>query len=188
MKTLLLAVGVLLVLGACASLPPPESDSSALVVGYLVEDYPDGFYNKAPRTLRHGINIGVRNLTQGTRFTVKTSDGYFYFLSNGTDNYLLEGYELEVKESGEGTYMVRGKLDRRFGATPGKLVYLGNLTITQAQPEKTIEKLGGRETYWHFEASVDLQWKKQDLLEYLRGVDHESVWLEREIVQEEWKS
>jgi hypothetical protein len=188
MKSFVLAVGVLLALGACASLPPPESDGSALVAGYLVEDYPDGFYNKAPRTIRHGINLTIRNLTQDTKFTVKTSNGYFYFLSNGTDSYLLENYELDVRESGEGTYFVGGKLGRKFGATPGKIVYLGHLTIKRSQPEKTKEELSGRQTYWHFETSVDLQWKQGELLEFLRGIDPESVWLDREIVQEKWET
>ena len=68
----------------------------------------------------------------------------------------------------------------------GKVVYLGHATIVKSSPEQTDEVV--TKSYWSFDTSVDVQWNKDGVLEYLREMGAESVWLQREIVEVKKKS
>jgi len=183
---LITAVAVSL-LCACVGLPPPEKQGNCLVVGYLAEDYPDGFFQLPPRTVSDGMGIRFTNLTRGSRFTVRTSHGYYYFLSNGTDEYVLESYEWKVEEmGGTSRYSGGGKLGLKLQSVPDKVLYLGHVTVIQTKPQLGKDTLEKDTTYWRFDTKIDFQWKDDDVRGFIRDRDAGSPWLRYALVQHKW--
>ncbi|TVQ38087.1 MAG: hypothetical protein EA384_10080 [Spirochaetaceae bacterium] len=176
----LIALIALIVAGAllsCAGLPPPRGDSNALIVGYLAEDYPDGYFNLPPRTISQGITLRFLNVSQNRRFTLKTRRGYFFFQSNGTDQYVLERYETEV-QAPDGSKMRTGAdLNRSFRAVPDSVVYLGHLTIVREKPRQAAVAGAPRTLYWTFDSRFDFQWAEEKAREFIRSRDADSEWL-----------
>jgi hypothetical protein len=185
MKKLLLGflVVLLLCLGACAGLPPPEEGESSLVIGSLVLDFPDGFYALKPCCFTRGVKLKILNATSGKRFSLTTNDGYFYFLSNGTDEYVLESYEY-TKRTDKGESMVGSNVGQKFTPVPNSLVYVGHITITYAAPEKVDKDKLGRKTttYWNYKISAGVDYDSDTLMEYIEETDPGSAWLSYELV------
>src|SRR3989304_8102826 len=100
MKYVLLMASLIFALSSCASIPAPEKADDSLVIGHLVLDFPDGFFEQPSRTIESGVMLHLVNTTKQTRFSLLTSGGYFRFLSHGADEYLLKGYEFSKRESG----------------------------------------------------------------------------------------
>ena len=88
-KLLWSALVVLLTLGACAGMPEPEEAENSLVIGSLVLDYPDGFFDMKPCCFTRGVKLTILNTTTNRRFTLTTDDGYFYFLSTPVPDSLV---------------------------------------------------------------------------------------------------
>jgi hypothetical protein len=174
---------LLLVLGACAGFPPPEEGGSSLVIGSLVLDYPDGFFDLKPCCFTRGVKLVILNATTDKRFSLTTDDGYFYFLSNGTDNYVLESYEY-TKRTDTGEYNVGRNVGQKFSPVPNSLVYLGHITITYAAPDKVDKDKLGRKTttYWDYNVSAGMDYDSDALLEYIREIEPDSSWLSYELV------
>ncbi len=179
MKQAVLVFCILAALGACASFPQPEGEGNSLVIGYLALDFPDGYFNRPARTIRSGIRLHLRNESRQTDFSLMTSSGYYYFLSNGTDSYSLESYEYE--DTAERAKLGRSKIDLKFEITPGKVVYLGHLTISYKIPKLTLDSLE-KKTY-RFEVDSSVRWEKEETLLYIVGRDPDSRWLEYEVVE-----
>lgn len=55
--------GFIFILVSCASFPEPKEEGDSLVIGSFVVDFPDGFFNKAPRTVKEGVWIEFENIT-----------------------------------------------------------------------------------------------------------------------------
>ena len=185
MKKLLLGflVVLLLCLTACAGLPKPEEGGSSLVIGSLVLDYPDGFFDLSPCCFTRGVKITIQNATTGKHFSLTTNNSYFYFLSNGTDEYVLESYEY-TKRTDKGEYNVGRNVDQKFSPVPNSLVYLGHITITYAAPDKVDKDKLGRKTttYWDYNVSADVDYDSEALRGYIEETDPGSAWLSYELV------
>jgi hypothetical protein len=184
MKKLLLGtVIVLLALGACAGLPEPEETGNSLVIGSLVLDFPDGFFGLKPCAFNRGVKLTFLNTTTNRRFTLSTSDGYFYFLTSGADTYVLESYEFS-KKTDTHEYNVGRDVDRSFTPAPGSLVYLGHITITYSAPDMVSKDRLGRKTstYWDYDVSAGVDFETDALLDYIRETEPESSWLTCELV------
>jgi hypothetical protein len=129
---------IAMLLASCASIPEPENESSSLVIGSLILDFPDGFFGETPRTLDSGVYVHVVNTTQGTDFHVSTgSGGYFYFLSNGTDHYSIEDYSFDERSTASmiKTVTLQGKIAHSFTASSRCVQYLGCVRETRAGRE-----------------------------------------------------
>ena len=187
MKTLLLLTAAVVagVLCSCAGLPPPENEGNCLVVGYLADDYPDAFFDRGPRTIVHGMTLRLTNLTQNRKFTARTNGGYFYFLSNGTDEYQLESYEYQIEQSGA-KYSSGGNLRWKFKAAPGKILYLGHATVVNKDLRQVKEAPDGRTHTFHYAQSRDLQWKDDEMLGFVRDRDAKGSWLGYPLVRQVW--
>ena len=182
-KLLWSALVVLLTLGACAGMPEPEEAENSLVIGSLVLDYPDGFFDMKPCCFTRGVKLTILNTTTNRRFTLTTDDGYFYFLSNGTDEYVLVGYEY-TKRTDKGEYNVGREVGRSFTPVPDSLVYLGHITITYSAPDQVSKERLGRKTtrYWDYDVSAKVDFTTDALLDYIRETEPESSWLTYELV------
>jgi hypothetical protein len=185
MKKLLLGtvIVLLLALGACAGMPEPDESENSLVIGSLVLDYPDGFFGQAPRTFAYGVKLRFLNTTTGKRFTLTTSDGYFYFVASGRDEYVLESYEF-YKEMSNTKYTIGDDIGKAITPASNKLVYLGHFTITYASPELVTRDFsgGGTTTYWDFDISAATEYDNAALLNYIREKDPDCCWLTYDLV------
>jgi hypothetical protein len=174
----------IVVLAGCASLPRPESDDNALVVGYLVLDFPDGFFADRARKVSDGVQVSFINTTQQREFTVRTIDGYFCFLSNGSDDYVMKTYKYETRSNSGGSATVGGgEIMREISTKPGKVVYLGHITVTYGSPKRTKSLGGDAQSFWSFDIRADSRWDLDGLHQYLVRRDSKGDWLEREVVK-----
>jgi hypothetical protein len=174
-----LIVGVLSLLAGCASLPVPESPEDSLVIGYFVLDFPDGFFEQNRHTFTSGVTLNFINETTGKKFWLITSEGYFQFLSNGTDSYAFESYKLETSNGS-----VNGGIDKKFAAKPHSVLYLGQLTLIYAKPKKTYKtSMDLKTVYWEFQNSSNFAYNEEELRGYLQGKDPQCPWLEYEVAR-----
>ena len=137
MKKLILAAAIMTLLLSCASIPDAEKPDDSLVIGTLSLDFPNGFFDRAEsRTVQSYIQITIKNVTHGTSFTVPTSqDGHFAFLSNGSDSYDVDSYDVEVRLT-DGKYHLQGRLNFSFTARPKVIFFIGDLTVTYVRPQR----------------------------------------------------
>jgi hypothetical protein len=182
-KLLWAALAALLALGACAGMPEPDEAENTLVIGSLVLDFPDGFFGQSPRSFAYNVKLNIRNATTGKRFTLTTSDGYYYFLSSGRDMYVLEGYEYYVEMTNH-RYNISRNIGMTIAPEAGKLYYLGHITITYGSPELVSRDLSGGEktTYWDFDISSNTEYKPGAVKLYIREKDPDCCWLTYELV------
>ncbi len=177
MKHVLLILGIGLVLASCASLPEPEGEGTSLVIGHLTLDFPDGFFDMPARTIQNGIKINFLNATRQTKFSLQTLSGYYYFLANGTDSYVLESYEYEF----EHVTMSRSEVKWEIAVTPDKVYYLGHLTISYLTPKLTLES--GSSRRWSYTPDSSMKWDKDAVRLFIRKSKPDSRWLEYEVVE-----
>lgn len=177
MKKRIAILGLLPLLLSCASFPEPEAPENSLVIGYLVLDYPDGYFEHGRRTFTSGITVNLTNQASGRKFWLTTSNGFFHFLSNGTDSYTLDTYKLSVEGATS-----EGRLKRSFTTKPHSVVYLGHLTLTYAHPQKKVSNLDTKLVYWDYEFSSSFKYNEGDLQTYLQSRDPDGPWQEYEVV------
>jgi hypothetical protein len=183
--TATIAAVLLAALASCASIPKPSDENTALVIGNLVLDFPDGFFRAYARTVEDRVRVEIVNKTQQSKFSMYTKDGYFSFLSNGTDEYVLMTYSYETQMSGGGKGSIGGQeIMGQISTTPGKVVYVGHITITYNAPNKSTTLGGGAQTFWNYDVNFDLDWNTSALEEYLATKDPDGTWLSRGIVNE----
>jgi hypothetical protein len=170
-------IGALGLLLGCASIPEPEGPDDSLVIGYLALDFPDGFFEENKRTIESLITLSFINETRGRSFRLTTKEGWFQFLSNGTDSYLYDYYEYK---SSSGS--VRGQLQKKFAVRPRCVYYLGHLTITYNRPKLSTQgSLDPRTQYWDYDRSSSFSYNDEEVRNYLEFEDPASPWLAYEV-------
>ena len=70
MKRVILLLACIAVVFSCKSLPKPGNDTDSLVIGGFTWEFPDGFFELAPKTLTNDITLGMVNLSNGKRFYI----------------------------------------------------------------------------------------------------------------------
>ena len=185
MKQIVFIVGtVAVVIGllSCAGFPEPATEGNSLIIGSLILDFPDGFYDTPPTKFDMNVQLSFRNVTQDTRFDVYTNRGYFYFQTNGTDQYVLEDFQLLKITIGNTRYSFSGgPVNMKMENSPNKVIYLGHIVFTYTAPGATQRK--GRTTYYNYDTSVSVDWDKDVLRQYIIQKQADSPWLDREIVE-----
>jgi len=186
MKRLALLAGILVLLASsagCASLPKPKGEGSSLVIGSLVLDFPDGFFDLPKRRIEGALAVNFRNVTTGRKFSLLTErGGMFCFLSNGSDEFLLESYEYKEQSGAGGYTMGVTPLNLKIPTTTDKVIYLGHITAIYAKPTLYRESGSGGGT-WKFDDSYALNWDKDAVLAYILKKQPESQWLTREVLE-----
>ena len=182
---LVITVIITVILISCAGLPKPIEDSDSLITGNFLLDFPDGFFNRPPITIGHGVTLNFINVNTKKGFSVKTADdGYFRFLSNGRDDYLFLSFEYSKESGSHGRYTLsEAPIERKITNSPHKIIYIGHFIYTYAQVErgKTTSKGRGETKYYKYEQSISVESNKKALLEYLQNKQPDSPWLNYEI-------
>jgi hypothetical protein len=176
------ALAMIAFLWSCAGFPEPAGEGTSLVIGSLVIDYPDGFYDKPARKFDMDVKVTFKNTTQKRNFDLYTSHGYFYFQSNGSDAYALESFNLPDVVIGDSRYSGIGStIGMEIAVTPSKVIYLGHIVLTMAAP--SVAQLSGRESTYHYETSSSWDWHKDELRRFITQKQADSPWLQMEIVE-----
>jgi hypothetical protein len=179
MKQLILLAGVIALLCSCASFPEPESQGDSLVIGSFVLDFPDGFFNQPPRKITSGVTLHMVNVTKNRNFTLMTMyPGYFYFLTNGSDEFKFDSWEFET----EGYQLHRNPIKWRIIPAPDKVIYIGHSSIMYLKP-KIKRAYGDQSSTWNFEHDFSFKWDKEATLQFIKKIAPESQWLSREVVE-----
>lgn len=171
------AVVFLALLASCTSFPTPQSDTDSLVVANLVLDFPDGFFDRGPRTLERNVRVRFENTANGQIGTMRTSDGYVSFLARDGGEYRLVGYEYEETVA-DVTYSGSLDLDIPFSVKQGTVTYLGDINVVYGLPERSGQQSrGSRSTrFYEFEISVSVVNNTAGVEDYLAAEDVESAW------------
>ena len=182
MKRLLLFAGIVALLFSCASFPEPEGQGNSLVIGNFILDFPDGFFDLSARKITSGVTLHLANRTKGTKFALITSSpGYFYFLTNGSDEFELESSEYAAEGLGH-RYKMNIPIRIKIMNTPDKVIYLGHITSTYTLPKIEKESGTGSRT-WNFETEWTTTWDQEGLRLYIVEVSPNRQWLNREVLE-----
>jgi hypothetical protein len=181
----LLWVGAVVVVAAmmlsCAGFPQPVEEGNSLVIGSLILDFPDGFYDTPPRKFDMNVQMTFRNITQDKKFVIYTNRGYFYFQSNGTDEYVLEEFQLLNQTIGNTRYSFSGgQVNMKIAPSLNKVIYLGHIVFSYSAPASAGKS--ARKTYYSYETSVAADWKREVLEDYLIQKSGDA-WLNMDIVE-----
>ena len=185
MKRIAAAIGalaMLFILWSCAGFPEPAGEGTSLVIGSLIIDFPDGFYDKPARRFDTDVKVSFKNTTKKSGFDLYTSHGYFYFQSNGTDEYVLKSYNLPDIVIGDTRYSGGGSaIDLKIASMPSKVIYLGHIVLAYAAP--SVAQLSGRESTYKYETSASWDWDKDELTRFMTQEQADSPWLQMEIIE-----
>ncbi len=170
-----------LIAASCAGLPRPEGPDDSLVIGALVLDFPDGFFNFPAQTIGSHVDIVVENKIRGTKFAVSTTaGGFFSFLSNGADSYTLGSYSYITRQGSGGEYTIKGRLNYDFTPAQRSVNYLGHFTIRYTLPPNPAQQQSHREIKWQYNAEFMRDVRQAEVREYLRTVEPDTPWLSYE--------
>jgi hypothetical protein len=121
------------------TLPRPKNSVSSLVIGAFFIEFPEG-YTVGPVTLAahtlysYGVRLYFRNVTQNYDFSVEVqSSGYFYFVSNGTDDYHLKGFGYK-KQIDKTIISIMGEINTDISNNPASVIYLGHSLFKFSNP------------------------------------------------------
>ena len=183
-RRLLPAITVLtlagLVLLSCASIPKPEAESDTLVLGTFEVDYPDGFFDQAPRTLVSNIRLDFVNMTTGKEFWATTDFcGHFSFLSAGGQSYALKRSAYDLREGNE-TFSGSSSVSYQFSAPTHSVLYVGHLSLREEKPTRK-ETVSG-ETTWSFTDYFDRSDRSDEMKAYLQKSAKDTPWLSYDFV------
>jgi hypothetical protein len=183
MKKALLLLLVIAAFFSCKSLPSPKHAEDSLIIGSLIWDFPDGFFDLAPRTLKIDIFLTLVNLTTGKLLKVRVSDGYYNFLVRGNDKYMLQ-YAKYKSSGGPKTYTLGYQLNLQIECRPAGIIYPGHIKITFASPEQVEVKEGDAmiRTNWRFRESYTVENKIEDIKAYLKENDTKNKWQDYKIL------
>ena len=183
MKRLVIAAVIAGLLVSCAGFPQPETDQESLIIGRLLLEFPDGFFDQAPRTIKHGVRVNIYNSTTKYSFSVNTNNGFYYFVTNGKDKYVLSSYEYATKTS-SGTYTIHPKkIEKRLPTGEGKVIYLGDLIFRYAAPKLAKQYGGGSNRTFDYKILDKNSWDKNAVIEYLEKKQPRGKWLSYEFVE-----
>jgi len=181
-----IVVLVVLLLVSCSGIPPAEKSGDTLVIGSFVVDFPDGFFNEEPRTFFSGLALTFKNVTQDNSFTIATTDnGYFWFLSNGTDSYELAKYRYNYESGSRRRFVLDTKIGYSFTALPQSVLYVGHLKLTYSRPQKPDPTAYGgskRVVEWNFDTAWNRDYRTEELSAQLNRIPGGSSWLSRKVV------
>jgi hypothetical protein len=170
---------------SCAGIPEPGREGDSLVIGSLILDFPEGLYNSMPQRVDINVRMTFRNVNRNQRFYVYTKRGYFYFLTNGIDDYVLEGFRILKTEVDDTVHSFSDQTaDLKIANSPNRVIYLGHVTATYSAPRLT-RRSGprGRILYYRYKSSVTVEWDQDLLQRYMKHQQTNSLWLDREITE-----
>jgi len=189
LKRAFLVAGVCALVAAilsCVGFPEPEGEGDSLVIGSLILDFPDGLYDNTVQKIDMNVRVTFRNVTRNQRFHVYTKrGGYFYFPTNGSDDYILEGFRILKTEVDETVHSFSDQpVGLKIANSPNRVIYLGHVTASYSAPRLT-RKIGsrGRILYYSYQSSVTVAWDRDLLQRYITSRQPDGLWVDLEITE-----
>jgi hypothetical protein len=170
---------------ACAVFPVPEGEGDSLVIGSLILDFREGLFNDLPKRVDMNVRVTFRNVTRNERFHVYTRRGYFYFPTNGTDEFILESFRILKTHVEDAVHTFSDQpIELKIVNSPNRVIYLGHISAIYSAPRVAREKgMGGRFRYYRYGISVTVEWDQGLLHRYLARRRQDSLWLNLETVE-----
>jgi hypothetical protein len=129
------------------------------------------------------VTLHVVNVTKSTNFTLTTSHpGYFYFLTNGSDEFKLDSYEFATQRAHQRYTLSRNPINLKITTSPDKLIYLGHITFSYLKP-KLDRAYGDQSSSWEYKHDASINWDKEVLQQFIREKAPDSQWLNCEILE-----
>jgi hypothetical protein len=188
LKRILIVAGVCVIasaLLACVVFPEPEEEGDSLVIGSLILDFPEGLYKAIPQKIDMNVRVSFRNVTRNETFHVYTKRGYFYFPTNGTDEFILESFRI-LKTQVEDTVhtFYDQHVDLKILNFPNTVIYLGHVNATYSAPRLTRERgASSGFRYYRYGVSVTVEWDQDLLQRYMERRQPDSPWLNLGIIE-----
>jgi hypothetical protein len=182
MKISVFCALVLLVLFSCVGIPEPSMKDSSLVIGSIVWDFPDGFFDDPPERLSTGLLCNFYSLSASEKFNIKTDKNYFYFECSGNDKFILQEVIYKDPEPGS-NYTLKYPLKISIDSKPNAVIYVGQITVTWSSPEYTSTTEGNSvvTTYWRFRQDFKIENKIEECKEFLNKKAPGSAWSSYEV-------
>jgi hypothetical protein len=198
MKAMLICSVALALLASCAGLPPSGGPSDALVIGSLVLDFPTGFFDKSRMSIGSGVRLNFLDVNSDTYFTVHTQKGHFWFIANGGDDYELVSFDYITQIGANDYHLGARSVGIRFHTSPGKVVYPGDFRFIFTMPPNSTQLAqpaaerdfeledmtlaAMRIDYVFRDSEAPRKWNDEALMDFMRGLASQSLWLGQEIV------
>ena len=170
---------------ACAGFPEPEGERDSLVIGSLILDFPEGLYDAVPHKVDMNVRVTIRNVTRNERFHVYTKRGYFYFLTNGTDEFNLESFRILNTQVDDTLHSFSDQpVDLKISNFPSRVVYLGHINAVYSAPQ-LVRAIGGRGgiQFYSYGVSVTAEWDQERLQRDFARRRPDSFWLNLRITE-----
>ena len=132
MKHIALFAFTVVLFSACAGLPPVDSPQSSLVVGSISLDFPGSYFTWGARKITDTVELNLRDDTTGKEFWIYSSNGYYWFTANGTDEYTLESCQFSETIGSTAYVLGERKIGIKIPASPGVVLYAGDIAFSYA--------------------------------------------------------
>ena len=185
MKKCLIIFFALLILTSCVTIPEPKSSDEVLVIGRLLLDFPDGYFDKPAQVINNSITVVIYNKTSDVKITRTTDDGYFSFVANTGDEIEIIEYYYR-RESNRQITTLGSALGLEIDIIDKRINYTGDMIITYAAGK--IVEVDGRDSTYSYKRSLKISDKTSDAKEYLQIVIPESEWLSYDVQKIEFNS
>ena len=139
MKKLFVMLAISVLLASCSTLPGPHTADDSLVIGYFSLYFPGGFFDTGQSSVNSGIELDFRDITTGGSFAKFLYNGHFAFVARGGDTYELVSSRADIADGGSLSYILGPRaINLRIEASPGRVLYLGNVTVTYTEMKDTL--------------------------------------------------
>jgi hypothetical protein len=168
----------LLSAAGCSTLPAPKTENDSLVVGSFVVDFPDSFFGGGPRKIINGVRLDFMNNNTGEKLILLTSNGFFRFITNGSDDYIFTSFSFE--EEYDNHIITIGPVPLRIPllGVAAKVLYAGHTVVTFSQPEVLgfTDDAGMTKKTFNYKQTLSTDWKEEAVSEFLKQFGAENTW------------
>ena len=163
-KTILIVVVAAILFSACGSLPKPESDTVAAVIGKFKVNFDGREELINPGTEEQGIKLTLINVDTDKHYFTYVKNGYYYFLNLQPGRYEIAEWRIRKSRGGH-RFTLTGRMGGSSALTfdSGKFSILPNITISVVTSENTFNVDVGNPD-------------SNDLKAYFQGLDANGVW------------
>lgn len=165
MKKAILVVAVAAILfSACESLPKPESDAVAAVIGKFKVNFDGREELINPGTEEQGIKLTLINLDTDKHYFTYVKNGYYYFLNLQPGSYEIAEWRIR-KSRGRNQFTLTGHMGGSSALTfdSGIFSILPNITISVVTRKNTFNVDVGNPD-------------PEELKAYFQGLDTNGMW------------
>jgi hypothetical protein len=177
---------LLILLTACAGFPEAQKEGDSLVIGSLILNFTDNFFDKPPKIIKSGVKITVLNVTTNTKQELNTSNGFYKFATNGTDAYVLESYKYEESENSGTITVGPSKLYILIKNIENKIIYPGHIEIKYSyNAQSDIKNTGSAYTKtYDYDSKLSTTWDEDAIMNYIQKRDLKGSWTNCTIVRQ----